>query len=244
ALAAVANYLIRTEVARDEPSVSPRMMYEMAQEYDGEAYDEGSTLRGALKGWSKLGIASMEIWPYDPDDEHGEIHGSLNLSRVADAGLRPMGPYRRISPHTDIEKMQASLARQTPLFASALLHTGWFRLYLPETDGVIHRHPDDKDKGGHAFVIVGYDERGFWLHNSFGEDWGKAGYGLISYDDWITQGLDVWVPSLGIVATTTENARDPEPSRINGGSAPDEVPVEARGDGFQRAPARDAHGAG
>jgi len=203
ALAAIANHLIRTQVSPDEPSVSPRMMYEMAQEYDGEAYEEGSTLRGALKGWAKLGVSSIHKWPYDPDDEHGEIYGTLDLGRVADAGLRPMGAYRRIRPHTDIQTMQATLASQTPMFASARLHTGWFRLYLPGTDAVIVREATDKDKGGHAFVIVGYDERGFWIHNSFGEDWGHDGFGLIPYDDWQTDGGDVWVPGLGLMEPTT-----------------------------------------
>lgn len=38
--------------------------------------------------------------------------------------------------------------------------------------------------GGHAISIVGYNEDGFIIRNSWGENWGlKQGYTLISYDD-------------------------------------------------------------
>jgi len=52
--------------------------------------------------------------------------------------------------------------------------------------------------GGHAFAIVGYDERGFWIQNSWGTKWGKGGLGLVSYDDWLENGTDVWVVRLGV----------------------------------------------
>jgi hypothetical protein len=58
ALAAIANYRIRR--ALDDPatpSVSRRMLYEIAQLHDGEEFVEGSTLRGALKGWHHTGVA-------------------------------------------------------------------------------------------------------------------------------------------------------------------------------------------
>lgn len=36
--------------------------------------------------------------------------------------------------------------------------------------------------GGHAVTIVGYDEDGFIIKNSWGENWGDKGYGWISFD--------------------------------------------------------------
>ena len=36
--------------------------------------------------------------------------------------------------------------------------------------------------GGHAVCITGYDENGFLIKNSWGEEWGDKGYGWISFD--------------------------------------------------------------
>lgn len=39
-----------------------------------------------------------------------------------------------------------------------------------------------EDYGGHAVLLVGYDERGFLAKNSWGTSWGDGGYFRISYD--------------------------------------------------------------
>ncbi len=193
ALAAIANYHRRRR--HDDPtlpSVSRRMMYEMAQMYDDEAWEEGSTLRGALKGWSRTGVALDELWPYDPRDEDGSRHGTLTLARLLDARRRPLLSYRKIEG-TDVGAMQDALAAGYPLYVSARLHVGWYRLFLPDIEPTIARRPDDADKGGHAFVIAGYDELGFWVHNSWGPEWGVEGCALMPYDEWRTAHQDVWV---------------------------------------------------
>tara|TARA_R110002072_G_scaffold273219_1_gene433657 strand:- start:45668 stop:47050 length:1383 start_codon:yes stop_codon:yes gene_type:complete len=41
--------------------------------------------------------------------------------------------------------------------------------------------PENKFYGGHALTIVGYDDRGFLVKNSWGS-WGDAGYCTVSYD--------------------------------------------------------------
>jgi len=44
--------------------VSPRMLYEMAKrndEWPGEDYD-GSSLRGAIKGWKNMGVCNEKIY--------------------------------------------------------------------------------------------------------------------------------------------------------------------------------------
>lgn len=196
ALAAIANYHIRHH--HDDPalpSVSRRMLYESAQLHDDEEFEEGSTLRGALSGWRRTGVALDDLWPYDPDDEHGDKHGALTLARLLDARHRPLTSYRRIM-HADVDRMRRALAEGHALFAAAHIHVGWYRLFLPDAPSRIERRPDDEDKGGHAFVIVGYDHDGFWVHNSWGPEWGTEGFALLPYDEWVTDGHDTWVVDL------------------------------------------------
>jgi hypothetical protein len=68
-LAAVINYLQWRNndfQVQDLKVVSPRMLYHMAQLYDewaGEDYD-GSSCRGAMKGWHRHGVCTDALWPY------------------------------------------------------------------------------------------------------------------------------------------------------------------------------------
>ena len=54
--------------------------------------------------------------------------------------------------------------------------------------------------GGHAMVVVGYDEpqRRFLVRNSWGTSWGRQGYGTMSYDYLLDNGLsdDFWTVKL------------------------------------------------
>ena len=175
------------------------MLYEMAQRYDGntgKSWEETSTLRGALKGWSRTGAARDELWPYDPHDEDNSVHGTLTLARLLDARTRPLRSYRKIREHR-VDAMKGALADGHVLYVSARLHAGWYRLFLRDDDDhpVITILPGEEPLGGHAFVIVGYDDEraAFWVHNSWGPEWGVEGYALLPYADWEARGQDAWV---------------------------------------------------
>ena len=94
------------------------MMYEVAQMYDNETWQMGSSRRGALKGWSRTGVALDDLWPYDPNDEDGSRHGTLTLARLLDARIRPLLSYSRIDG-SDVATMKDALAAGHPLYADA-----------------------------------------------------------------------------------------------------------------------------
>lgn len=221
ALGAIIDFHLRKEAGKkgESPSTninaltaSRRMLYEMAQEFDDAPFEKGSTLRGALRGWNKLGVAAESVWPYAPDDEHGEKHGRLTFERLSDAFARPGSRYFRI-PKTDTDNMKDSLWRGYPLYVSSMVHVGWYRKYLPETGNVISMRADEEMKGVHAYVIVGYDEDGFWIHNSWGDQWADGGYALLPYDEWLTLGQDVWfvapLPTVQMVKITGLGPAEP-----------------------------------
>lgn len=60
--------------------------------------------------------------------------------------------------------------------------------------------PSGQPQGGHAFAIVGYDEVGFWVLNSWGSAWGENGVAHWSYRDWAENIMDAWVLQLGVNA--------------------------------------------
>ena len=56
--------------------------------------------------------------------------------------------------------------------------------------------------GGHAFILIGYDETGFWIQNSWGPTWGLSGFAHLSYTDWSANAMDAWVSQLGVFRST------------------------------------------
>ncbi|MBX3242381.1 MAG: C1 family peptidase [Chitinophagaceae bacterium] len=195
-LATVANYLLlsRSVKLRFSP-VSPKMLYQLAKRYDewaGENYD-GSSARGAMKGWHKHGVCKDTLW------RNTTTNNALTAERVRDALERPLGAYYRVN-HKDLVAMHSAMAEVGVLFATCVTHSGWDKV---GRDGTISF--ESGAEGGHAFAIVAYNRQGFWIQNSWGAIWGKSGFALITYDDWLQNGIDVWVARLGVPVTLLNN---------------------------------------
>ncbi|HUQ69424.1 MAG TPA: C1 family peptidase [Planctomycetaceae bacterium] len=193
-LATVSHFLLRTRVVHpDKEAVSPRMLYDMARRYDEFEGDdtEGSSARGAMKGWHKHGVCSEQAWPY----VEGAPNESLNGKRATDAARRPLGAYLRVN-HKDLTAMHCAITEVGVLYATGMVHTGWDD--IDSTDGLIVYDGTQSIRGGHAFALVAYDRDGFWLQNSWGPTWGKGGFAKIKYSDWLVHGTDVWVARLGV----------------------------------------------
>ncbi|WP_374661603.1 C1 family peptidase [Inhella sp.] len=207
ALSTVVEHLLARAGREKAPAISPFMLYSMAQRYDaipGHDPEGGSSLRGALKGWFKHGACAEALFstlemPPAPKD--------IRRDWWYEAVQRPLGAYYRIDPQHLVD-MHAALNEVGILYASSACHSGWGSA-VPATRAARPRgfaklweipfDPAEVPPYGHAFAIVGYNERGFLVQNSWGEGWGSGGYALISYADWLQNGMDCWVAQLGVV---------------------------------------------
>ena len=192
-----------------------------------QSEDTGSSLRGVLKGWSRHGASAERLWAglgmpaapkltekdldkLDRFNDKGKLD-RLELDRLdddwwLDAVKRPMGSYYRISPE-NIRDMHIALAETGVLVASAFTHSCWDLLLNDRatpapTDirqlDVIRFQAGAQDQG-HAFAIVGYTRDGFIIHNSWGPRWGRGGFAVLRYQDWLENAMDCWVVQLGVV---------------------------------------------
>ena len=196
-LAAVVNLQRRLNYGAEAPAVSARMFYEMARRFDewtGEDY-EGSSIRGALRGFFNNGVCTDEAWPYDPTDP-----GYLTLNRAKDARAISLGAY--YSVRQDTAEMHAALTEAGAVYVSARVHDGWF-----SADGGVITPQPLHPTGGHAFAIVGYTTVGFWVQNSWGSDWGDNGLALWTYADWARSVTDAWVLRAGAPTPTAFDVR-------------------------------------
>ncbi|MDP1996491.1 MAG: C1 family peptidase, partial [Gallionella sp.] len=202
-LACVVNYLRwrSAGMPKQFESVSPRMLYKFARrfdEYEGENYD-GSSCRGALKGWYHNGVCLESMWPYAGGDNVLPISGW-----DSDAVERTLGVYYRIGPQA-ITDMQAAILEVGAIYASSYTHHGWDTVKTSAKPPASHAALpviayDGKPSrsGGHAFALVGFNRTGFVIQNSWGGQWGAGGFAVVSYADWLAHAMDVWVAAMGV----------------------------------------------
>jgi hypothetical protein len=205
ALAAVINFLLHRR--RSMRRVSPRMLYELARRYDewlGEKY-EGSSARGAMKGWERHGVCTRDQWP---DTLHGPQH--FNQARADDAIFAPGGTYYRVN-FRQVRDLHAAIHEVGIVYVTLMVHAGWDEprsktITLKRGHGtsnmtlpVIQRK--GKADGGHAIALVGYSSQGFIVQNSWGHKWGYKGFALLPYEDFMLHATDVWVAQLGVPVT-------------------------------------------
>ena len=187
-LAAVVNFQRRLKYEEEIPLVSSRMFYEMARRFDewtGEDYD-GSSIRGALRGFFNCGVCLERDWPY-----HAVDAGVFTLERARAARRILLGAYYRV--HPSIADMPAAIHEAGAVYVSARVHEGWYN----PVNGRIE--PQSlSPQGGHAFAIIGYNAEGFWVQNSWGPGWGHDGIALWEYADWMRGITDCWVLRIGV----------------------------------------------
>jgi hypothetical protein len=188
ALAAAIHRLLKVnpDTTDGRRRVSPQMLYTMARRHDewpGEDY-EGSSLRGALRGFYNCGVCSETLWGIKQQD--------VTLASARDARTTTLGAYYRLRPN--LSDYHAAINETGVIYVSASVHEGW------ENPAGGKIKPGGEETGGHAFVIVGYTDAGFWIQNSWGKDWGKGGLALWEYCDWARCITDAWVLQLAVSA--------------------------------------------
>lgn len=169
------------------------------------------SLRSALKGFYHNGVCLDATW-----DGRGAFEGGADSVEVGkEARQIPLGSYYRLQPI--LNDYHAALNEVGAIYAAAEIHQGWEEERVRANGGMIAL-PEDRfgDLGAatnHAFVIVGYNQQGFLVLNSWGPDWGgypqepgrprsprMPGVALWRYQDWAERILDGWVLRLGVTA--------------------------------------------
>jgi hypothetical protein len=190
------------QVVDRENMASARMLFEMAKLHEPASRgDEIYSLRAVLKGFYHNGVCSDRLWPY----EASRRHGVLTVERAEEAKLLSLGAYYRLRPL--LNDYHAALHEVGVVLAAAQIHGGWEPVAIQSERKRQIIRPTlsaraELANSGHAFLLVGYDQRGFLVLNSWGEDWGgyeeMPGISHWSYDDWSRSIMDAWVVRLAV----------------------------------------------
>jgi C1A family cysteine protease len=157
--------------------------------------DSGAYIRDGIKVLRKFGTPQEKTWPYfiskfaqkppKPSFVEAEKNQSLTYQRIL------------ISTFNPVNDMLACIASGYPFVTGIAVYES-FESAKANSTGVIPM-PTKKESllGGHAILIVGYDQKKqqFIFRNSWGTTWGDKGYGYIPFDYLTNSGLasDMWV---------------------------------------------------
>ena len=191
------------EPVPERPPVSARMLFEMGALVSAEINGTGQrkySIRSAIKGFYHNGVCLQS------SRNEEQAPGSTGLDMIdcaKEARGLSLGAYYRIQHH--LSDYHNALQEVGAILVSAEMHAGWFKENVRK-EGRIKPVEEFADHGAHAFVIVGYDETGFYVLNSWGPDWaGRVGHvervpGIAhwSYQDWAESIMDAWVLRLGV----------------------------------------------
>jgi len=164
--------------------LSEQWIYHKAKEIDPWPNSEGTGIRYAMKIINKYGVPTENGWPYS-DTNIGEP--KFWAYSTAKWGLNKN--YYRIN---GLQELKESLSNIGPCAIGVLV----FEEFMYPNKGVI-KYPSNTNKyyGGHAICVVGYDDNTQFIKfkNSWGYNWGKNGYGYLSYKYIKDFMIDAWV---------------------------------------------------
>lgn len=154
--------------------------------------DSGAQLRDGIKAIAGYGFCSEEVWPYDVS----KFKVKPSVAAYSEARLHKALQYERVGQTAN--EIKQALAGGYPIVVGIVIFEAFESDEVAETGVVPMPNPlVDQDLGGHAVLIVGYDDaKQHWImRNSWGPDWGDEGYFYLPYDYLTNEELatDMWI---------------------------------------------------
>lgn len=177
AIAGALEYEMRKQ---NEPDMMPARLfiYYNEREMEGTVNDDaGAEIRDGVKSVHVQGVCDENLWPYDVT----AFTVAPNQTARTAALLHRSLVYHRV-PQT-IRSIKGSLSMGFPVIFGFQVFESFEDEAVAST-GVLNM-PTSKEEnvGGHAVMAVGYrdDVQRILVRNSWGPDWGMAGYFTMPY---------------------------------------------------------------
>jgi len=153
--------------------------------------DSGAQIRDGIKTVASDGACAEFMWPYVQ-----EVFASRPTDACyQNAKLHPAVQYARVTQNAP--QLKACLASGYPFVFGFTVYESFEGDEIAKSGIVPMPSESDTEIGGHAVMAVGYDDRSqtFLARNSWGADWGMAGYFTIPYAYLTDSNLadDFWV---------------------------------------------------
>jgi C1A family cysteine protease len=179
------------ENEKDQITPSRLFIYYNERVIDGTVgQDSGAQIKTSVESITKYGTCSEQLWPYDiskfadkPPEEcytQAENHKCVSAKRVKQT----------------LNDMKQCLIDGYPFVLGFIVYPNFESWETALTGKVSMPNLDDTPLGGHAVMVVGFNDKDkvFIVRNSWGEEWGDNGYFYMPYDYFTNPDLasDLW----------------------------------------------------
>lgn len=138
---------------------------------------EGLIVRDALGTIKKYGNTSKELFPYNK-----EVPDIIDLFEKQADALTPTAYPHHITEYVRLNDENSIKLALLAGFPVPMAMT-WYNDMKVDKNGVLHSNFREKDyAGGHCMLLTGWDENGWRIQNSWGEDWGINGKFTLPYE--------------------------------------------------------------
>lgn len=172
--------------------------------------DTGSSIRESCIAVSKYGSPPESQWPYSIANFAIKPPQSV----YNDALNTRIKTYLSVAQSSDA--MKSCLAAGYPIHVGFTVYTSFESAQVAATGVVPMPKSSEQVLGGHAVMVVGYDDGlGVWLcRNSWGTSWGKAGYFTMPYNYLLSASLssDFWTLRDFVSPAPTPTPPQPTPT--------------------------------
>jgi Papain family cysteine protease len=185
-----------------DKSGSPEFLYAQYKKINNDnncsegclLFNEGSTI-GAGEILRQYGTTSWNQLPFVEANTCSVLNSTLNTQ----AANNRVKDFYRLSPKEsqNVAELKSWLYAGFPLWIGVDIDAGFQALKANE----VWDSAEGKSEGGHAMVIVGYDDakKAFKIANSWGTDWADGGYGWADYTYFTTKILALKDAEIGVL---------------------------------------------
>ena len=172
---------------RQDVNISARYIYYAARQVEGTTNtDSGAVIKDAIGVLAKQGAVEESVWPY----KAGEF--AAKPPAAVDTATRWL--ITQTKPLKGLDEIKSALADDGPVVVGIEMYQEGMSSQTSKTGAIPLPQKGSQLVGGHAIVLVAYDERKkrFKFANDWGSGWGDRGYGYLS-DQYIkAYSSDAW----------------------------------------------------
>jgi hypothetical protein len=160
----------RSDAGPPEP-FSPSFIYNQTKEGNCAS---GSSISSGLKLLESVGVVGISEFPYEPE-ACSRQPTPAQLDRAQKNRIKSWARVETSHP----DAIKAEIHQGNPVVIGLWVTPSFYQMKKGTYSDV-----SDGTSGGHALVVVGYDDErhAFKVVNSWGEKWGERGFGWISYE--------------------------------------------------------------
>lgn len=140
--------------------------------------DSGASISDSMEVVSHMGCPHESLWDYNVS----KFTVKPNAKVVADGAKHKVSNYMQVENNV-LSTMQSCLASGYPITIGFSVYESFESNTVAQTGIVPMPGKNEELLGGHAVLVVGYDDSKSWfiVRNSWGSSWGDKGYFYMPY---------------------------------------------------------------